>query len=110
MTLALAELVALGAGACAAPRTEIRTVPDAELNAIVLQQIAAGRVGCPPAEIAIRTLQVTAHERTLEGEILAESWVAQCRGVTFHCTEWRGEIACARALPLPSPATDTPVE
>jgi len=98
----LAALTLLVAAACAAPRSTVRQVPAPELNAIALRQLSAGHVGCPSAEIEITQFQVTETERTFPSEIHSETWTARCRGVTFHCSGWRGHIACARELP-PSP-------
>lgn len=54
------------------------------------EQYAAGHIGCPADEITVVSET---------GGWMANSWVAQCRGKTFHCSYMTGgRVSCAEEL------------
>lgn len=54
------------------------------------EQYAAGHIGCPANEITVVSET---------GGWMANSWIAQCRGKTFHCSYMTGgRVSCAEEL------------
>jgi hypothetical protein len=54
-------------------------------------QYSAGHIGCPEAEITIVSET---------GGWMANSWVAECRGKTFHCVYMTGgRVSCTQEIP-----------
>ena len=50
------------------------------------EQYSAGHIGCPAGEITVVSET---------GGFMANSWIAECRGKTFHCTYMTGgRVAC----------------
>lgn len=55
------------------------------------EQYTAGHVGCPADEVTVVSET---------GGFMANSWVATCRGKTFHCVYMTGgRIACSPEVP-----------
>ena len=55
------------------------------------EQYSAGHIGCPSEEITVVSET---------GGWMANSWIAQCRGKTFHCVYMTGgRVSCAEELP-----------
>ena len=55
------------------------------------EQYAAGHIGCPAEDITVVSET---------GGWMANSWIAQCRGKTFHCSYMTGgRVSCAEEIP-----------
>lgn len=55
------------------------------------EQYSAGHIGCPQDEITVVSET---------GGWMANSWVAECRGKTFHCVYMTGgRVSCTPELP-----------
>lgn len=59
------------------------------------EQYTAGHIGCPQDEITVVSET---------GGWMANSWVAECRGKTFHCVYMTGgRVSCTPELPKGNP-------
>jgi hypothetical protein len=76
-------LLTLAWMACVTPREE------------VFKLYSSGRIGCSPDEIEISEPK---RRGDAGGGLLAETWLATCRGRTYRCTSVAGsppDVACA---------------
>ena len=59
------------------------------------EQYTAGHVGCPQDEITVVSET---------GGWMANSWIAECRGKTFHCVYMTGgRVSCTEEIPKVNP-------